>query len=134
MKRIVMFQTAGEECMVNGLETTTSKIRERPPPSPRSPSWSYSTGQRCVVFRSNNSLYIKNLPLAAAFYRLRSRSSAGFPQGASPSLLWPNLIDALYALLRAFSDPRHQGVSQQWVFSALRDDHVCAALSEEVRG
>lgn len=37
MKRIVMFQTAGEECMVNGLETTTSKIRERPPPLPPLP-------------------------------------------------------------------------------------------------
>lgn len=54
-------------------------------------------------------------------------------QGASPSLLWPNLIDALYALLRAFSEPQHQGVSQQWVFGALGDDQVCAALSEEVR-
>lgn len=54
-------------------------------------------------------------------------------QGASPSLLWPNLIDALYALLRAFSEPQHQGASRQWVFGALRDDQVCAALSEEVR-
>ncbi|CAN0260132.1 unnamed protein product [Ectocarpus fasciculatus] len=53
--------------------------------------------------------------------------------GASPSLLWPNLIDALYALLRAFSEPQHQGVSQQWVFGALRDDKVCDALSEEER-
>lgn len=54
-------------------------------------------------------------------------------QGASPSLLWPNLIDALYALLRAFSEPQHQGVSRQWVFGALRDDQVCATLGEEVR-
>eukprot|EP00903_Cladosiphon_okamuranus_P012346 g11575.t1 len=53
--------------------------------------------------------------------------------GASPSLLWPNLIDALYALLRAFSEPQHQGVSRQWVFGALRDDQVCAALGEEER-
>lgn len=53
-------------------------------------------------------------------------------QGGSPSLLWPNLIDALYALLRAFSEPQHQGMSQQWVFGALRDDQVCAALGEEV--
>ena len=53
-------------------------------------------------------------------------------QGASPSLLWPNLIDALYALLRAFSEPQHQNVSRQWVFGALRDDQVSAALSEEV--
>lgn len=53
-------------------------------------------------------------------------------QGASPSLLWPNLIDALYALLRAFSEPRHQGVNQQWVFGALGDDRVCATLGEEV--
>lgn len=53
-------------------------------------------------------------------------------KGVSPSLLWPNLIDALYALLRAFSEPQHQGLPRQWVFGALRDDQVCAALGEEV--
>ena len=59
-------------------------------------------------------------------------STAPSFQGASPSLLWPNLIDALYALLRAFSDPQHLGMSHQWVYGALRDDQVCAALGEEV--
>ncbi|CAM9556979.1 unnamed protein product [Choristocarpus tenellus] len=54
-------------------------------------------------------------------------------QGASPSLLWPNLIDALYAILRAFSEPQHQGLARQWVFNALQDGSVCAALGEEER-
>ncbi|CAN0249110.1 unnamed protein product [Scytosiphon promiscuus] len=68
-------------------------------------------------------------PHGEALTRLMFKALAG----ASPSLLWTNLIDALYALLRAFSEPQHQGVSQQWVFGALRDEQVSAALNEEER-
>ena len=61
-----------------------------------------------------------NTPHCDALY-VRVTATALLFQGASPSLLWPNLIDALYALLRAFSDPQHLGMSHQWVYGALRD-------------
>ncbi|CAM9778413.1 unnamed protein product [Discosporangium mesarthrocarpum] len=53
--------------------------------------------------------------------------------GSSPPVLWPNLIDALYALLRAFAEPQHQGIVQKWVFNALQGNSVCPGLGDEDR-
>ncbi|CAM9684349.1 unnamed protein product [Chrysoparadoxa australica] len=52
--------------------------------------------------------------------------------GSAPSLVWPTLIDCIYALLSQVGASQG-GIGHSWVFNALAADGVCPALTEEDR-